>query len=52
MRKPWLIIDNTLTKRDFYRGFLKAYEKYRKKEELKHEKFSSRFIEDPETIDW
>ena len=40
------------TKRDFYKGFLLAYEKYRQKEHKKHEKFSRRFIADPDSIDW
>jgi len=40
------------TKRDFYKGFLAAYEKYRKKERKKHENFAKRFIKDPDTIDW
>ncbi len=40
------------TKRDFYKGFLKAYEKYRQKENKKHEAFSRRFIKDPDSIDW
>jgi len=47
-----LVVDDTQTKANFYKGFLKAYEKYRRKEELKHEKFSRVFIEDPDTIDW
>jgi len=40
------------TKRDFYKGFLTAYEKYRQKENKKHEAFSRRFIKDPDSIDW
>jgi hypothetical protein len=40
------------TKRDFYKGFLAAYEKYRQKERKKHENFARRFIKDPDTIDW
>jgi hypothetical protein len=40
------------TKRDFYVGFLKAYDKYRLKELRKHEKFSARFIKDVDTINW
>lgn len=40
------------TKRDFYKGFLAAYEKYRQKEHKKHEAFSRRFIKDPDSIDW
>jgi hypothetical protein len=39
------------TKSEFYKGFLAAYEKYRRKEAMKHDKFSQRFI-DPDTIDW
>ena len=40
------------TKRDFYRGFLTEYDKYRQKELKKHERFSKRFIKDLDTIDW
>jgi len=40
------------TKRDFYRGFLAAYAKYRMKEDKKHQAFSRRFIKDPDSIDW
>ncbi len=40
------------TKRDFYKGFLAAYEKYRRKEDKKHQAFSRRFIKDPDSIDW
>jgi len=40
------------TKRDFYKGFLAAYQKYRKKEHKKHENFAKRFIKDPDSIDW
>jgi len=45
-----LIADQT--KRDFYKGFLKAYDKYRRKENMKHEKFAQKFIKDPDSIDW
>jgi hypothetical protein len=45
------IVENQ-TKRDFYRGFLAAYDKYRQKEIKKHEKFSKKFIKDLDTIDW
>lgn len=44
-----LVVIETQTKRDFYDGFLKAYAKYRAKEQKKHEKFSGRFIK-PDTI--
>jgi len=40
------------TKREFYKGFLLAYEKYMSKERTKHENFAKRFIKDPSTIDW
>lgn len=40
------------TKRDFYKGFLAAYTKYRQKERKKHENFAKRFIKDPDSIDW
>jgi hypothetical protein len=46
-----LVVIDTQTKRDFYKGFLKAYAKYRAKEHLKHEKFSRRLI-NPDTITW
>lgn len=39
-----LVIVDTQTKRDFYKGFLKAYAKYRAKEILKHRRFSKKFI--------
>jgi len=47
-----LKISKRQTKRDFYKGFLAAYEKYRMKERKKHENFAKRFIKDPDTIDW
>lgn len=47
-----LILDKSQSKRDFYVGFLEAYEKYREKERKKHEAFSQRFIEDVDRIDW
>ena len=40
------------TKRDFYKGFLAAYDKYLTKERKKHEIFAKRFIKNPDTIDW
>jgi hypothetical protein len=40
------------TKCEFYKGFLEAYAKFRKKENRKHERFSLKFIKDPESIDW
>lgn len=40
------------TKRDFYKGFLVAYEKYMNKERKKHQNFAKKFIKDPDTIDW
>ncbi|MGD9782101.1 MAG: hypothetical protein AB7V14_08105 [Kiritimatiellia bacterium] len=40
------------TKRDFYKGFLAEYDKYRKKEHNKHKNFAKRFIKDPNRIDW
>jgi len=40
------------TKRDSYKGFLAAYEKYRQKELKKHERFSRRFITNLESINW
>ncbi len=45
------IVENQ-TKRDFYRGFLAAYDNYRQKELKKHEKFSKRLIKDLDTITW
>lgn len=47
-----LITISGQTKRDFYKGFLAAYEKYRRKEHKKHESFAKRFIKDPDSIDW
>lgn len=47
-----LIIIEEQTKRDFYEGFLVAYEKYRQKEHKKHDKFSKQFIKDLDSIDW
>jgi len=46
------IIAKKQTKRDFYSGFLAAYDKYRQKELKKHEKFSKRFIKNLDTINW
>lgn len=40
------------TKRDFYQGFLVAYDKYRQKERKKHERFSKRFISNLDSITW
>jgi hypothetical protein len=40
------------TKREFYKGFLAAYAKYRQKEHKKHERFSKRFITNLDSIDW
>ena len=46
-----LVVIDSQTKRDFYRGFLRAYGKYRAKEQHKHEQFSRRLI-NPDTINW
>jgi hypothetical protein len=51
MSSPLKIVGNQ-TKRDFDRGFLAAYDKYRQKEPKKHEKFSERLIKDLDTINW
>lgn len=40
------------TKREFYKGFLKGYEKFLHKEKRKHEEFAKRLITDPDSIDW
>ena len=48
---PLKIVPNQ-TKRDFYKGFLAAYAKYRQKEHKKHERFSKRFIANLDSIDW
>lgn len=40
------------TKREFYKGFLAAYKKYRQKEHKKHERFSKRLIKNLDSIDW
>jgi|ERR1035437_224914 hypothetical protein len=47
-----LIVNPKQTKRDFYKGFLVAYKKYRDKENKKHERFSKNFIKNPDSIDW
>jgi len=47
-----LVIIPDQTKRDFYKGFLTAYAKYRMKEHKKHERFSKRFIKNLDSIDW
>ena len=47
-----LAVDPRQTKKDFYEGFLAAYNKYIAKEIRKHEKFSKRFIKDLNSIDW
>jgi hypothetical protein len=47
-----LKIVETQTKREFYKGFLAAYDKYRQKELKKHERFSKRFIKDLDSINW
>jgi len=47
-----LVLDTSQTKSDFYKGFLKAYARYRDKERKKHEAFSKRFIADPDSINW
>lgn len=47
-----LITNPNQTKRDFYKSFLAAYKKYRDKENKKHERFSKRFIKNPDSIDW
>lgn len=39
------------TKKDFYKGFLTAYDRFRAKEIKKHERFSKIFL-NPDTIDW
>lgn len=47
-----LKVDPSQTKRDFYKGFLAAYEKYRLKEYKKHENFAKRLIKEPDSINW
>jgi hypothetical protein len=47
-----LKIQPNQTKREFYKGFLAAYAKYRQKEHRKHERFSKRFITNLNSIDW
>jgi hypothetical protein len=46
-----LKIDSNQSKKQFYAGFLKAYEKYMQKEKRKHERFSSQFIKDLDILD-
>jgi hypothetical protein len=40
------------SKREFYKGFLKAYEKFLNKEKRKHEEFAKKLIANPDSIDW
>lgn len=47
-----LTISKEQTKSEFYKGFLKAYEKYLQKETRKHAEFKKRLITDPDSIDW
>ena len=47
-----LTVNPKQSKKDFYRGFLAAYNKYMNKEATKHEKFSKRFIKDLNSINW
>lgn len=47
-----LIVIDGQSKREFYKGFLKEYERFRNKENRKHEEFSRNFIKDPDTINW
>ena len=39
-------------KSGFYKGFLKAYKEYLKKEKRKHAAFAKKLIADPDSIDW
>jgi hypothetical protein len=48
---PLKVIEHQ-SKRDFYKGFLAAYNRYLEKERKKHANFAKRFIKDPNTIDW
>ena len=47
-----LEVIETQTKRDFYKGFLKAYEKFLNKEKRKHEEFAKKLIANPDSIGW
>lgn len=47
-----LVVIKDQTKCEFYKGFLKAYEKFLQKEKRKHEEFAKRLIADPDSIDW
>lgn len=47
-----LIVDKQQSKSDFYKGFLREYGRYRQKETDKHDKFSNRFIANPDDINW
>jgi hypothetical protein len=51
MSSPLQVVEDQ-TKRDFYRGFLAAYNKYRQKELNKHERFSEKLIKDLDAINW
>jgi hypothetical protein len=49
--KPLIHLPNQ-TKRDFYAGFLTAYQKFLTKERKKHEMFAKRFITNLADINW
>ena len=46
-----LKINTNQTMRQFYEGFITEYNRFRNKETVKHEKFSSRFILDLDSLD-
>lgn len=46
-----LQVNENQTLKEFYEGFLTEYARFRKKEEVKHQKFSSRFIRDLDSLD-
>lgn len=52
LKSKGLMLIEGQTKREFYKGFLRGYEKYLGKEQKKHLDFRQRLIADPDSIDW
>ncbi len=50
MPKPLKVVEGQ-TKKDFYRGFKKEYDRFLEKERNKHERFKKKFIEDIDSIE-
>lgn len=49
MPRPLKVVEGQ-TKRDFYLGFKKEYDRFMEKERNKHEKFKKKFIQDVDSI--